>query len=135
MNRVSEVCEQVQQMLPWVVNHTAAADHVAEVYLHVASCQECRRQLVQTVALRCRLHEAAEAVSAMPAANWDRLAAALTPAAGELELVLQRWLPALEAYGLPPAVTRLLHLGRALGGRRWAVSIDVPLWQTVIVRA
>lgn len=122
-------------MLPWVANHTVAAHEVAEVYLHVASCQECRWQLVQTIALWRRVHEAAEAVSAMPAANWDRLAAALTPAAGELELVLQRWLPALEACGLPPAVTWVLHLGRTLKGCRWAVSIDIPLWETITVRA
>ncbi|NPV46708.1 MAG: hypothetical protein HPY69_07105 [Armatimonadetes bacterium] len=132
---MSEACEQVQRMLPWVANHTAAADEVAEVYLHVASCQECRRQLVQTIALWRRLHEAAEALPATPTDGWDRLAAALTPTAGELDLVLKRWLPALEACGLPPAVTRLLHLGRALGDQRWAVSIDVPLWQTVTVRA
>lgn len=135
MSKMSEACEHVQQLLPWVANRTAASAEVAAVYGHIARCPACRRQLAQTLALQRRLQEAAEALPAMPPGRWDRLAAALTPPAGEMELLLKRWLPTLEACGLPPVVTELVRLGRTLQGRGWTVSVDVPLSPTVTVRA
>jgi len=66
-------CEQVREWLPWYVSGSielAEAEHVAS---HLATCDACRSEFVETAQLRLRLGEVAGTAPAPTASAWREL--------------------------------------------------------------
>lgn len=61
--------DEVQQLLPWFVNGTLAADEAARVEAHLADCAECRGELVA----ERQLAAAVQSSSLDSEGDWERL--------------------------------------------------------------
>jgi len=100
-------CQEVQELLPWIANKTASPAERRQVFAHIAACADCRRELVEVVALAWRVESATEALPGL-ARTADHLAL-------------------LEAAGLPPLVAELVRGARGLVRGGLAISLGVPL--------
>jgi hypothetical protein len=61
--------DEVQQLLPWLVNGTLAPDEAARVEAHLADCAECRGELVA----ERQLAAAVQSISLDSEGDWERL--------------------------------------------------------------
>jgi hypothetical protein len=132
---VNAVCAEIAELIPWVVNRTASAAERACVFAHVTACADCRRELVQALALRMRLQRSIEALGACEAL-WSPPLADPVSAAKEAAPSRLRQLVALgEAMRLPAFATDALRLAIGLRESRPALSLNVPLVARITARA
>lgn len=109
------VCSDIAVRIPWVAGGGASAEEKALVFLHVASCDTCRKDLAAALALALRVRGAVGALPAAGPRSWRRLAAVLDdieerPTAG----LLRRLEIVLEAAGAPAVLPGLLDWTAAL---------------------
>jgi len=126
------LCQEIQDLVPWVANETASEAETVQVYRHVADCAGCRTDLAHTLALRHRTREAAAALL-LEAAPWADIAQAIetdAPEPGHTP-VLSALTEAMQATGLPAIFSDLLSVVTDPGLAWPVVSVDVPFVATV----
>lgn len=90
--------DEVQELLPWLVNGTLAPEEAEKLEAHLADCAECRAELEAE-------RQLAAAVAAMPLdteSGWERMQQRLDAE------------PSLEAHSLSPLWRRRVPLGWAV---------------------
>ncbi|MFS1514275.1 zf-HC2 domain-containing protein [Chengkuizengella sp. SCS-71B] len=54
---MSDVCVQMQELIPWLVNGTLNSSEKVSAYQHIATCNHCRNELVYFVELNKKVEE------------------------------------------------------------------------------
>jgi len=120
-------CPEVQELIPWVVNHSASPEEQRSLHQHIAACAGCRRELVAAIALARRVTQAIATLS--PAGcSWSDLSTHLAeddpqPAARPAESVLRL----LETAGLPALAADAVRWALTLADPRPALRLHLPL--------
>lgn len=106
-------CLPFRRAIPWVAGAAAGPDEERAVFLHVADCRTCRRDLIEAAALAARVRRTVGNLPAPSRELWSRVVRSLKEgpsSSGEFgsAALLRRLLPWLEAAGMPRRVVEVL---------------------------
>jgi anti-sigma factor RsiW len=68
-------CKWAQELFPWFANGTLSAEETAEVAVHLAECEACRRELAGMLRVRGIVDGELRAYPHLPERAWKRVAA------------------------------------------------------------
>lgn len=132
---VQDACGEAQYLIPWVVNRTATAGDQRLLHQHVAGCDQCRRELAQTLALHARVGGLVSALPGMPTDAPVTLADVIPDDGGQQSRPsLEKLVVVMEALGLPDIITDALKATIDLRSGRPTLCLELPLVAPVSLR-
>jgi len=127
-------CLEVQELIPWVVNHSASPGEQRSLHQHIAACTDCRREFVRAVAFQRRVREWVASLPPSQRACPDALPGAAREHRPPSVQTIERIARLLEVTGVPLLVASGLRLTMSLATSRPSLRLKLPLLASIDAR-
>jgi len=129
---VDNLCDEVQQLIPWVLNGTAGVADQRALHRHIVECAECRREFGRAMILQRRLETLGRALGDMPCEEADRAPDAEDAQDAQSQGLSERDVVAIvETVGLPVVVAAGLRLVARVRGLQRPSRVEIPLVECI----